>query len=91
MNLAIPSIGPVRPQVLVAGLEAALVVALAAQAARLTWAVVTPAGPLGETAPAMAPARPKADLAILSQFDPFFRVPAAAGGEAASALSLIHI
>jgi general secretion pathway protein C len=72
-----------------AALEVALVAALAVQAARLTWTLAAPSGPIGRPAAAAAPARPAADLSILAQFDPFFRgqapavadsQPAASGG-----------
>jgi len=88
LKLQLEALGAVRPRTLLAGLEVVLAVALAAQAARLAWAVVTPLGPFGAPAAAPAPARPHADLSILARFDPFFRVsgaaaaPGASGGEA---------
>ncbi|WP_334163505.1 type II secretion system protein N, partial [Phenylobacterium sp.] len=81
------ALGAPPPRTLLAGLEAALAVALATQAARLAWALVTPLGPFGSAAMAQAPVRPPADLSILAGFDPFFRVsgaaasPDGAGGE----------
>ena len=53
-------------------LEAALVIALAVQAVRLFWMMVTPAGAFGP-APVSAPVPVRADVAILARFDPFFR------------------
>lgn len=74
LNLSLDSFGAVRPRTVLVALEAVLAVALAAQAARLVWAVVTPMGPIGR-APAHAPAvRPAADLSVLADFDAFFRV-----------------
>lgn len=55
--------------------ETTLVLLLALQAARLTWLLATPAGPIGKVAPhaGAGPAR-VVDLTILQRFDPFFRV-----------------
>ncbi|HVI34467.1 type II secretion system protein N [Phenylobacterium sp.] len=78
------ALGAVRPRTLLAGLEIAFAVALAAQAARLAWALVTPVGPFGAAATVQSAARPQADLSILARFDPFFRVSGAAAGPAAS-------
>ncbi len=59
-------------------------------AAALLWALVAPAGPLGDWRPAAAPGPALVvDRAVLGQFDPFFRAsPAAAGALAASTLDL---
>ena len=61
--------------------ELALMAALAAQLARLFWAIVTPVEPLGEwrPAPVVVPASP---VDTLTSFDPFFRLSGAAAGPA---------
>lgn len=61
--------------------ELALMAALAAQLARLFWAIVTPVDPLGEwrPAPVVVPASP---VDTLTSFDPFFRLSGAAVGPA---------
>jgi general secretion pathway protein C len=59
-------------------LEVTLAAGLAVQAARLAWTLVTPLGPFGEPPRMQASARTPADLSILAQFDPFFRVEAGA-------------
>ncbi len=61
--------------------ELALMAALAAQLARLFWAIVTPIDPLGEwrPAPIVVPASP---VDTLTSFDPFFRLSGAAAGPA---------
>lgn len=61
--------------------ELALMAALAAQLARLFWAVVTPIDPLGEwrPAPVVVPASP---VDTLTSFDPFFRLSGAQAGPA---------
>lgn len=58
--------------------------ALAAQSARLAWALVTPLGPFGAADVIRPVARPQADLSILARFDPFFRVSGAAGAPGGS-------
>ena len=63
-------------------LEAALVLLLALQAARLVWVLLTPAGPLGPSAPAVLPA----PLPALSGRDPFFAGAVAATGPASAGL-----
>lgn len=69
--------------------ELLLLAALAAQLARLAWAVATPVSPLGDwrPAPVVTPADP---VALLTGFDPFFRLsgPAAAGPATVTALQL---
>ena len=69
--------------------ELLLIAALAAQLARLFWAVVTPVSPLGDwrPAPVVTPADP---VALLTGFDPFFRLsgPRAAGPATVTALQL---
>ena len=61
--------------------ELALMAALAAQLARLFWAIVTPIDPLGEwrPAPVVVPASP---VDTLTSFDPFFRLSGVAAGPA---------
>jgi general secretion pathway protein C len=61
--------------------ELALMAVLAAQLARLFWAVVTPVDPLGEwrPAPIVVPASP---VDTLTAFDPFFRLSGAQAGPA---------
>lgn len=76
------ALGAVRPRTVLTAVEIALAAGLAVQAARLTWALATPTGPLGPPV-ASKPATTsrgdlRADLSILAQFDPFFRLPAGA-------------
>jgi general secretion pathway protein C len=61
--------------------ELALMAVLAAQLARLFWAIVTPVEPLGEwrPAPLILPASP---VDTLTSFDPFFRLSGATAGPA---------
>jgi general secretion pathway protein C len=55
-------------------LIAVLCILLAAQVARLSWAVVTPVGPLGEwQAKAVDVVPPEARVSLFGSFDPFFR------------------
>ena len=61
--------------------ELVLLLLLAVQAARLVWAVVTPVGPLGDWRPVMAGV-PGSPAAVLTGFDPFFRLSAPADGGA---------
>lgn len=68
-----------------------LLALVAVQAARLTWTVLTPLGPVGRWLPAAPPAIPEtAQLALLSTFDPFSTqaAPAAAAAAAAPATGL---
>jgi general secretion pathway protein C len=66
--------------------ELLLLVLIAAQAARLVWVMLVPPGPVGDwraqsvTAPA--------DPALLSSFDPFFRLSGAAGPAVVTSLNL---
>lgn len=71
-------------------LEGLLWAGLGLALARLVWALLTPAGPLGDWRPAQPRATaPAVDRAVLAQFDPFFRsTPATAGPLAASSLDL---
>jgi general secretion pathway protein C len=61
--------------------ELALMAVLAAQAARLVWAIVTPVTPLGDWRPA-AVVTPASPVDTLTGFDPFFRISGAAAGPA---------
>lgn len=69
--------------------ELALMAVLAAQVARLFWAIVTPVSPLGDWRPAsvVTPADP---VETLTSFDPFFRLsgPAATGPSTVTSLQL---
>lgn len=56
--------------------ELALLAVLAAQGARLLWAIVTPVAPLGAWLPAGV-AAPASVVASLTEFDPFYRVSGA--------------
>lgn len=67
----------------VMAVELLLWLALGLALARLLWAVVTPAGPVGRS----QAARPPAELGVLGRFDPFFRTRSA-GAETVSALDL---
>jgi general secretion pathway protein C len=66
------------------GLEAALVIVLALQAARLVGILATPATPYGETTAAVDSSG-SPDLAILGAFDPFYRQVAEGAGPAPAA------
>lgn len=76
--------------------ETTLVLLLALQAARLTWLLATPAGPIGKAAAhaGAGPAR-AVDLTVLQRFDPFFRVQSgqdlAAGPAPTEGLSLFGV
>ncbi|MFC3078127.1 type II secretion system protein N [Phenylobacterium terrae] len=89
MNLRLDGFRGVPPKRLLRGLEVVLVAAIAAEAAHLTWAAVTPLSPAATAPVAVRPPAP-VDLTILERFDPFFRrgdesaVQASAGGEAPS-------
>ncbi|WP_375404577.1 type II secretion system protein N [uncultured Sphingomonas sp.] len=61
--------------------ELALMAVLAAQLARLFWAIVTPVDPLGEWRPA-AVVIPASPVDTLTSFDPFFRLSGAQVGPA---------
>lgn len=63
-------------------LEALLLILVAVQGARLFWAIVTPAGPLGEVRAPLAGAEPSPD------FDPFFRLNAQPGTAVVTSLAL---
>lgn len=75
-------------------LECGIAVLLAVQAARIVWAAISPLGPLGSPAPAVA-APVGVDLAVLARFDPFHRgapdVLGAAPPEAANGLRLYGV
>lgn len=72
----------ITPRSVYRALEVLLVILIAAQLARLIWAVVTPAGPLGEVRAAQPVVKPSAG------FDPFFRVNAQPGSMVVTSLSL---
>ncbi|TPG12395.1 type II secretion system protein N [Sphingomonas oligophenolica] len=67
--------------------ELVLIAALAAQASRLVWTIVTPIAPLGDWRPPalIVPGNP---AEILAGFDPFFRLDADRPPGAASTLAL---
>jgi general secretion pathway protein C len=56
--------------------ELLLLVLIAVQAARLIWVLLAPIGPVGDWKSPTAQA-PRADVAVLAAFDPFFRLSAA--------------
>ena len=68
-------------------IELLLLTLIAVQAARLVWTLVTPVGPVGDWRPAGMAALPAGDSA-LTQFDPFFRLSAAAGPALVTGLNL---
>jgi len=69
-------------------LKAALLVLVAVQAARLTWTVVTPLGPVGRWLPPAPAAIPEAaQIALLSTFDPFALAQAATTTQATPAVT----
>lgn len=68
--------------------EFALAAALVLQGVRLLWALVTPAGALGMPPPSQPQA--KADFAVLSRVDPFFRGLDSAGDARAFAATGIY-
>lgn len=67
--------------------ELVLMAALAVQAARLVWTVVTPVSPLGDWRPT-AGTVPGNPIDILTGFDPFFRLDAVANPAGPGTLSL---
>jgi general secretion pathway protein C len=67
--------------------ELALMTALAAQVARLFWAIVTPVSPLGDWRPAGVVV-PGSAASILASFDPFFRLGGPAGPVTVTTLQL---
>lgn len=68
--------------------EFALTAALAIQGVRLIWALVTPAGAMGMPPPSQP--QGKADFAVLSRVDPFFRGLDSAGDARAFAATGIY-
>lgn len=54
--------------------ELVLLAVLAIQCARLTWALVTPLGPIGDWRPVAGPDTVRGRAALTSGFDPFFRL-----------------
>ncbi|MDR7229904.1 general secretion pathway protein C [Caulobacter sp. BE264] len=69
-------------------LEVLLVLALAAQAARLIWVFAGPVGTV--SSPTKAP-RPSADFGVLSRFDAFGASPGATGASATDGLRLFGV
>lgn len=68
--------------------ELALMAGLAVQSARLLWVLATPVGPLGDWRPAGVTV-PGSPIALLTSFDPFFRLQqTAAGPSTVTALQL---
>lgn len=67
--------------------ELLLLAGLAAQGARLVWAIVTPVSPLGDWRPAPV-AEVAAPVALLNGFDPFFRLGAPSGPAVVTSLQL---
>jgi general secretion pathway protein C len=67
--------------------EIVLIVLIAVQAARLIWLIVAPVGPVGDWRPSSALVLP-ADSAVLTGFDPFFRLSAGAGPAVVTSLNL---
>jgi general secretion pathway protein C len=72
----------ISPRAAYRALEVALLVLIAAQLARLVWAAVTPAGPLGDARATQAGMQPVAN------FDPFFRMNAQTGSMVVTSLAL---
>lgn len=69
-------------------MKAVLLALIAIQAARLTWTILTPLGPVGRWLPAAPPAIPEtAQLALLSTFDPFSTQATPASAAAAPTLA----
>lgn len=66
--------------------ELLLLAVIAVQAARLVWVLVTPVAPIGDYRGAAPPALP--NVAVLGEFDPFFRLSGAASPAAVTALNL---
>lgn len=67
--------------------EAALLVVLAVQCARLVWLAFAPLGPIGawKSAPSLSPTN---GAGILKSFDPFFRMSATSGATVVTSLPL---
>lgn len=61
--------------------ELALMAGLSVQVARLIWVLATPVGPLGDWRPAGVSV-PGSPIALLTSFDPFFRLQQTAAGPA---------
>jgi general secretion pathway protein C len=61
--------------------ELALMAGLSVQVARLIWVLATPVGPLGDWRPAGVTV-PGSPIALLTSFDPFFRLQQTAAGPA---------
>jgi general secretion pathway protein C len=67
--------------------ELLLLAGLAAQGARLVWAIVTPVSPLGDWRPVPV-AEVASPVALLNGFDPFFRLGAVSGPAVVTSLQL---
>ena len=78
--------GPAAMQLPQMLLEGALIGLLAWQCARLIWAVATPLGPVGNWKAALPTAA--GDTALLSRFDPFFRLSPATGPATVTSLAI---
>ncbi len=72
----------ITPRAAYRALEVALLILIAVQLARLVWAAVTPAGPLGDARAAQAGVQP------VVNFDPFFRMNAQPGSMVVTSLAL---
>lgn len=70
------------PRTVYRALEVALLILIAVQLARLVWAIVTPAGPIGEVR------TPQATLQPGASFDPFFRIGTQPGSMVVTSLAL---
>jgi len=72
----------IAPHTAYRALEVTLLILIAVQLARLVWAAVTPAGPLGEVRSMRAAVQPG------DSFDPFFRVGTQPGSMVVTSLAL---
>lgn len=68
--------------------ELLLLVLLAVQCARLIWAIFTPIAPLGDWRPTTGPDAAHGRAALMSGFDPFFRLGATQGPAVVTSLQL---
>lgn len=68
--------------------ELLLLVLLAVQCARLVWAIAAPIGPLGDWRPATGPDAVRGRAALMSGFDPFFRLGGTQGPAVVTSLQL---
>jgi general secretion pathway protein C len=72
----------ISPRSMYRALEVLLLILIAAQLARLVWAIATPAGPLGDVHASRASDVPSAD------FDPYFRLSSQPGSMVVTSLAL---